>query len=235
MNKILNFIKNHIIASVSILVGVVAIVIGGVSFISSAISYSNYEKEYERNKEEINAILPQLPKEILYDNEYVEYDDSSKTVVQSKSDYGTDYVFDAHNATIELEKAGTEPTFVEVSDTSWEIAKGFTNGGSMTFTLETNGYGESDIDIVLNIGEVTSQTVSNLTDYVIIEINGLQVSTVNFALPKTGEYQHLVLKDTHLISGINTLVFKTSVGTGSSFIMPGIRTVTFFTDVEVNG
>lgn len=233
MAKLVNFVKKHLVASIAIVLGAAAVIISSVSFISSAVSYAEYEKEYERTKEEINAILPQLPKEILYDDEFAEYDDSDKSVVNSKSQFNGSYVLDAHDAEIELETAGAEATFAEVAGTSWELAKGFTKGGSMTFALETAHYGESDIDIVLNIGEVTSQTISNLTDYVIIEINSLQVSTVNFALAKTGEFAHLVLKGTHLLSGSNTLVFKTSVSSGNNFIMPGIRNVTFFTDVEV--
>ena len=69
---------------------------------------------------------------------------------------------------------------------------------------------------------------------VTIKINGLAVKTVDFDLPTSGELQQLVLKNTNLIKGENTLEFATSVSDGSNnFIMPAIAAVTFITDIAL--
>ena len=94
----------------------------------------------------------------------------------------------------------------------------------------------SDIDVYLGLGEVKNIPIDNLIDFITIKVNGLSVTTVDFNLPNNGSLQQLVLKNTNLIKGENTLEFATSVGDGSSannFIMPAIAAVTFITDVEL--
>ena len=67
-----------------------------------------------------------------------------------------------------------------------------------------------------------------------IKINGLPVNTVDFDIPKDGTLQQLVLQNTNLIKGANTLEFATSVSDGSNnFIMPAIAAVTFMTDAAL--
>ena len=60
-----------------------------------------------------------------------------------------------------------------------------------------------------------------------------KISTMNFDIPADDTYHHLVLKDTHLITGVNTLKFETWLSVNDNFIMPAIRTVTFLTDAPV--
>ena len=91
----------------------------------------------------------------------------------------------------------------------------------------------SDIDVYLGLGEVKNVAVDNLIDYITIKVNGLSVNTVGFALPSDGSLQQLVLKDTKLIEGENTLEFATSVSDNNNFVMPAIAAVTFFTDVDL--
>ena len=94
----------------------------------------------------------------------------------------------------------------------------------------------SDIDIYLGLGEIKNVPIDNLIDFITIKVNGFAVITVDFDLPKDGSLQQLVLKNTNLIKGENTLEFATSVSDGSSaenFIMPAIPAVTFITDVDL--
>ena len=94
----------------------------------------------------------------------------------------------------------------------------------------------SDIDVYLGLGEVKNVPIDNLIDFITIKVNGLSVTTVNFDLPKDGSLQQLVLKNTNLIKGKNTLEFATSVSDGSNannFIMPAIAAVTFITDANL--
>ena len=233
MSKFLDLIKKHPIASLSIVVGVVALVITGSVFISSYVKYNKYSDEYEDMKTKLLANTPQLPEEVFKDNEYVDYDDSFGGVSSTKSSFANTYLLSASDAEIDLDEG--EPAFATLGDTAWEVATGFKKGGSITYKIETASNGMSDIDVYLGLGEVKNVPIDNLIDFITIKVNGLSVTTVDFDLPSNGSLQQLVLKNTNLIKGENTLEFATSVSDGSSannFIMPAIAAVTFITDVD---
>ena len=234
MSKFFDLIKKHPVASLAIALGAVAVIVSGSVFIGSAISYDQYGKEYEKTKAKLLANTPQIPEEVFKDNEYVTYDDANKSVTATKSSFTKTYVLTANEAEIDLDEG--EPTFTTYGGTSWEVANGFKKGGSMTFTIETASNGMSDIDIYLGIGEIKNIPIDNLIDFITIKVNGLPVTTVDFNVPKDGSLQQLVLKNTNLIKGDNTLEFATSVGDGTNannFIMPAIAAVTFITDVDL--
>ena len=244
LEKFFNLVKKHLLLSLAIVLGTTAVLMTGISFLTSYLNYAKYSEDYEKTKKELLANTPQLPEETFKDNDYVTYDDAAKTVTGSKSKYQASYVYDIHDAEIDLDKG--EPVYETVEGTSWEIASGFKTGGSVTYTIETSENGDSDIDIVLAIGEVKTQVIKknnrettgpmnikNITDYTKITLNGLQISTMNFDIPADDTYHHLVLKDTHLITGVNTLKFETWLSVNDNFIMPAIRTVTFLTDAPV--
>lgn len=234
MSKFFGLIKKHIIASLAIFLGAVALIVSGTVFIVSAVQYDQYGKEYEAKKETLLANMPQLPEEVFRDNNYVTYDDAAKSVSETKSSYANTYLYTARDAAIDLDKGNAE--FVTLGSTSWEVATGFKSGGSMTYTINADSNGKSDVDVYLAIGEVKNVPIDNLIDFITIKINGLAVKTVDFDLPSDGSLQQLVLKNTNLIKGENTLEFATSVSDGSSannFIMPAIAAVTFITDVAL--
>lgn len=234
MSKLFGFIKKHIIASLAICLGAVALIVSGTLFIASAVQYDQYGKDYEAKKEALLANMPQLPEEVFRDNNYVTYDDAAKSVSDTKSSYANKYLYTARDAAIDLDKG--DPEFVTLGSTSWEVATGFKSGGSMTYTINTDSNGKSDVDVYLAIGEVKNVPIDNLIDFITIKINGLAVKTVDFDLPSDGSLQQLVLKNTNLIKGENTLEFATSVSDGSNannFIMPAIAAVTFITDVAL--
>ena len=234
MSKFFDLIKKHPVASLAIALGAVAVIVSGSVFIGSAISYDQYGKEYEKTKAKLLANTPQIPEEVFKDNEYVTYDDANKSVTATKSSFTKTYVLTANEAEIDLDEG--EPTFTTYGGTSWEVANGFKKGGSMTFTIETASNGMSDIDVYLGIGEIKNIPIDNLIDFITIKVNGLPVTTVDFNVPKDGSLQQLVLKNTNLIKGDNTLEFATSVGDGTNannFIMPAIAAVTFITDVDL--
>ncbi|MCR5693297.1 MAG: hypothetical protein K6G74_04985 [Bacilli bacterium] len=244
MNKLMTFINKHPIISSSIVVGTLAIIISGTSFIVTGAQYAAYADSYDKAKEELNAVLPQLPEETFKDNNFVTYDDAAKTVTETKSTYKGSYVYDIHDAEVKLESG--EPVYETVEGTSWEVASGFKKGGSITYTIETSKYGKADIDIVLAVGEVKTQqfkkdnktttepmNITNVTDYIMLTINDLQIKTVNFDIPADDSYHHLVLKNAHLITGVNTLKFETWITVNDNFIMPAVRTVSFLTDAAI--
>ena len=234
MPKFFDWMKKHIIASTAILLGGVAVIVAATAFIVTGAQYAKYSDDYEAKKKVLLANMPQLPEQVFRDNNYVTYDDAAKSVSETKSSYANTYLYTARDAAIDLDKG--EPVLATLGSTSWEVATGFKSGGSMTYTINTASNGLSDIDVYLAIGEVKNVPIDNLIDFITIKENGLPVITVDFDLPSDGSLQQLVLKNTNLIKGENTLEFATSVGDASSannFIMPAIAAVTFITDVDL--
>ena len=230
--KLINFIKQHVIASLAILLGGVALVVSAAVFITSAVQYDQYGKDYEVRKETLLANMPQLPEDVFKDNEYVTYNDKTGEADKTKSTYANKYVFGVRDAVIDLDKG--EPEYANFGETVWEVATGFKSGGSMTYTINLASNGKTDIDVYLALGEVKNVPIDNLIDFITIKVNGLTVNTVKFDLPSDGSLQQLVLKNTNLIKGENTLEFATSVSDGSNnFIMPAIAAVTFITDAAL--
>lgn len=214
--------------------GTVALGVTGVSFLVSHNNYTRYSQDYEQRKTELLSNTPQLPEKIIKDNEYVTYDDAAGSIDSTKSSFANTYLLTASDAEIDLDEG--EPEFVAFGETAWEVATGFKKGGSITYKIETAKNGMSDIDVYLGLGEVKNIPIDNLIDFITIKVNGLPLTTVDFDLPSDGSLQQLVLKNTNLIQGENTLEFATSVGDGSSannFIMPAIAAVTFITDVDL--
>ena len=230
MNKFFALIKKHIIVSLSIVVAVVVIIVSGAVFLSSYVNYKNYCKDYDDMKTKLLSNYPQLPEKVFKDNEYVEYDDEAGDILSTKSEYANTYLLNAQDAEIDLDEG--EPDFATFGQTAWEVATGFKKGGSITYKINTVSSGMSDIDVYLGLGEIKNVPIDNLIDFITIKINGLSVITVDFDLPSDGSLQQLVLKNTNLIKGENTLVFATSVGDeNNNFIMPAVPAVTFITDV----
>ena len=232
MPKFFDWMKKHIIASTAILLGGVAVIVAATAFIVTGAQYAKYSDDYEAKKKVLLANMPQLPESVFRDNEYVTYDDAAKSVTATKSSYANKYLLTVKDAAIDLDKG--EPAYTTLGSTSWEVATGFKSGGSMTYTINTASNGMTDVDVYLAIGEVKNVPIDNLIDFITIKINGLPVTTVDFDLPSSGAMQQLVLKNTNLVKGENTLEFATSVSDGSNnFIMPAIAAVTFITDVEL--
>ena len=212
---------------------VAAATVSGVTFLNSKNDYKSYERSYEEMKSRLLANIAQPPQEVFKDNEYVVYDDAYGSVESTKSSYKNTYVLKAEDAEIDLDEG--EPEFVTFGETVWNVATGFKKGGSIKYKINTASCGMSDIDVYLGLGEIKNVPIDNLIDFITIKINGFAVTTVDFDLPKDGSLQQLVLKDTNLTKGENTLEFATSVGDGSSannFIMPAIAAVTFITEAE---
>ena len=213
---------------------VAAAAVSGITFLNSKQAYDSYEKSYDEMKSGLLANVAQPPEEVFKDNEYVDYDDDAASMTASKSPYNNTVLLEAHEAEIDLDEG--EPEFVALGDTAWEVATGFKKGGSITYKIETSSSGMSDIDVYLGLGEVKNVPIDNLIDFITIKVNGFAVTTVDFDLPSDGSLQQLVLKNTNLVKGENTLEFATSVSDGSNannFIMPAIAAVTFITDAAL--
>ena len=232
MSNFLNLVKKHLVISIAILLGAIAVLVTGISFLATSISYSIYSKDYDKMKADLLINTPQPPESVVRDNQYVVYDDAAGSIVSTKSNYQNKYLLTARDAEIELDE-GDSPTFAPYRSTSWEVANGFKKGGSITYKVNAAATGMSDIDVYLGFGEVAGVTIDNLIDYITIKVNGFSVNTVDFDLPSNGSLQQLVLKNTKLVAGENTLEFATTVSSNNDFVMPAIPAVTFITEAEL--
>lgn len=235
-------IKKHVMATVSISVLAIAAIVAGASFGAYTAKYNKEAEEVASQREALEAKLPKAPKDSFIDNGYFTYDDTAKTVTASKSAYKGSYVYEADAAEVILNDKAAPTSLVDVEGTAWKAITGLgKKGGTISFTITTTSYGLSDIDVVLasawknKAGEM--QTVSNISDYIKIEVNGLLVQTKECELPESGEYQHLILKDTHLMEGVNTLNIKTAVyntlGGNDLYVMPNVRNIAVMTNAGV--
>ena len=158
-----------------------AATVSGITFLNSKNAYDNYEKSYDEMKSRLLANVAQPPEEVLKDNEYVVYDDDNGVIDSTKSSYKNTYLLDVKDAEIDLDEG--QPEFITLGETAWEVATGFKKGGSITYKIETESNGMSDIDVYLGLGEVKNVPIDNLIDFITIKVNGLSVTTVNFDLP----------------------------------------------------
>lgn len=239
----LNTVKKHLVGSVAILAGAVAVVVAGVSWISYTTKYNETTAKIQKDREALNAKLPKLPEEVFIDDDYFSYDDSDKTVASSKSAFKNSYVYEAEDAEITLNDKNSPASYTPVEGTNWNAITGLQKkGGTVTFAINTSSYGKSDIDIVLASTWKDSKNemhaVGNVSDFIKIEINGLLVRTEDAELPEDGSYQHLILKNTHLMEGENTLKIKSAVyndlGGTDIYVMPSIRNIAVMTDVNIS-
>ena len=59
---------------------VAAAAVSGITFLNSKNNYDKYEKSYDEMKSKLLANVPQLPEEVIKDNEYVTYDDDAGSI-----------------------------------------------------------------------------------------------------------------------------------------------------------
>lgn len=238
----LDFIKKHSVGVFAILVGLAAVGYAGGSWLGYSVKYNEETAKIEKDREALNAKKPKLPESVLLDNAYFEYDDDAKTITSSKSAYTNALVCEAKDAEIALNDKSAPASLEKVEGTEWNCITGLAKkGGVVTFSIETSTYGKCDIDVVLastwKDSKNVMHAVENVSDYIKIEINGLLVKTEDAELPEDGSYQHIILKDTHLIEGVNTLKIKSAVyndlGGGDIYVMPSIRNIGVMANVAV--
>ena len=239
------FLLKHLSLIVILSIAVVSLTIAGVTFITSRVSYENYLKEYDKNAEEIKAGFPALPESVFIDNDYITYNDNKDAVAQSKSEYQGFKIMKAREATVEpLDTSRAEQYETLSGDTSNlnEYMTGLDRrGGAITFTIETETYGMSDIEIAMrtNYTDGTSYyAMPKLTDFIKIQVNKLELTLDEVTLPNTRDpFQSLIFKNTFLMKGVNTITFTTSAYNDFAnketylYIMPDIRNVTIISDV----
>lgn len=230
-------IRRHLTAIIAGSLGLVAIVISGVAFGVTKKQYDDYLTSYNKGVEEVKAKFAALPEEVFMDDNY-------------SSSFANEYVLNAKDASVQPlnQSRAQEYGRIDGDDSpSGEYITGLDrSGGAITFSFDTDKNGMSDIMIALrtNFKNPSNeyQGYPNITDYIKIHINKLEIKAEDVELSNDREFHILVLKNTYLIQGTNTLTFTTDaynpyVDNSQSnvilYIMPDIRNVTVATDVGV--
>ncbi|MBQ6730606.1 MAG: hypothetical protein IJR08_01715 [Bacilli bacterium] len=242
-----NFFVKHLTKIVVIGIAFVSLTIAGVNFLVSRVQYNNYLVQYEKNAEEIRASFPALPEEVLFDNEYIAYDEAGEKVASSKSEYKNSLILYARDASVAPLSTDKAQEYKKMDGDDSKLAEYITGldrmGGAITFTIKTESYGLSDIEIGLrnnwrnNAG--VYQEIENLTDKIKIQVNKLELKTEKLSLSTDRDgFQSLIFKDTFLIRGENTITLTTSAYNDTDskndclYIMPDIRNLTVISDVD---
>ena len=245
MNKFLEPFVRHPIIMAAIFFGSAAVVGTATSFITSSVQYNEYVAKYDSEKAEKDAQYPHAPQSVFKDNDFVTYDANGESVASTKSTYQNAQIYYARDAKVAPLSTAKGHEYRTIDETKLgECITGLNRrGGAITFEIETDSYGLSDIDIALctswydEKGEL--HALENLTDYIKIQVNGIDVKTEEFDLPEDGEFQHLILGATHLVKGHNVLKFGTDAyntfGNKDDvlYVMPDIRNVTVITDADI--
>ena len=244
----MSFLSKHYGKIVIIGIAVVSLTIAGVTMIKSKLEYDAYLKEYEENAEKIKASFPALPEKVVIDNDYVTYDAAGENVTNSKSSYKKSMILYARDAAVAPLSTAKAQEYKTIEGDDSKLAEYITGldrmGGAITFTINTENYGMSDIEVAMRTNWCDKagvyQEIENLTDKIKIQVNKLELKTEDIGLPDTRDgFQSVIMKNTFLIKGENTITFTTSAYNDTDskdnclYIMPDIRNLTVITDVSL--
>ena len=245
MANFLEFVKKHLTKVVVIGVGGVCLIVAGAVVLADSIAYANYEAQYDKEAEEAAATFPQMPKGVIMDNDYVVYNQEGDGITSTKSAYKNAYIYYARDAAIAPLSETVSAEYAKTDDSMLgEYITGLDRrGGAITFTVPTANYGRCDVAIAMKTNWVdehgTYHELENVTDYIKIQNNGLEIKTENIKLEVSDSWSQLILKDAFLLKGQNTFTITTSAyndfGNKDNvlYIMPNIRNLTVLTNVNV--
>lgn len=251
-----DFIKKHTIASFSIAVGVVATAVSLINLASFNAKYDKEVEDYKKMQEEVNSKFAKAPESTFIDGSYISY--NGDEVKSSKSNFKNSYVFGAKSAVINplnKNKAGEIVKLDENENKLSECISGLDKmGGAINFNFTTDHYGYADIEISMRSSLLDAEKnligLTNITDYIKISMNRVEITTVNAELDDSTDFTSLILKNCFLLEGDNVVTLATSAynpinteskGSGDQgktnsdilYVMPDIRNLTVLTDVKL--
>lgn len=254
--KFLDFVKKHMIASFAIAVGVVAIAVAGINYAVSKAKYNDYLKDYEAMQEAVHSKVAKAPEKAYIDGDFVSY--SGDSVSSTKSTYKNSYVFGAESAVINPLNKDKAGKLEKLDENNNKLSQYFTGldemGGAINFYFVTDHYGYADIEISMRTSLLDADgnkvALENVTDYIKVQMNKMEVKTEEAELDDSDEFTSLVLEKCFLLEGENVVTLTTSAynpinadSSGSSdagktnsnilYVMPDIRNLTVFADVNV--
>ena len=164
----------------------------------------------------------------------------------SKSSCSNAVVLGARDADVAPLSATTAEKYVEIEDDIFsEAISGLDRkGGAISFSVNAETHGMADVEIAMMTNWVDEKgeyhELENITDYIKIQINKLNVQTEELELTTSRDgFTSLILKGTNLVEGKNTLTLTTSAyntyGNKDSvlYVMPDIRNVTYLCEAPI--
>ena len=225
MKKVLNWLINHLVLVVGILVLVIALGVWGGMVLKTNTDYKGYEKKYDENDLEVRSLYDAQPKRIEINDDYVSYNDGE--IKSNKSGYknAQNIKPDQFNVTTTQDSYVTDAGYVDLTEKGGKIA--------LKFTLEEKSF----VDIAFVISSQNTYKENNEDKYGVKDL----LSNVNFVINNqtmeddinlvnsTGEspeWHHLVMVGFALPAGdVNVVIQSTS---GKTAMMPQIKNIAFF-------
>ena len=226
MKKVLNWIINHMVLIVGILVFGVVLGVGGGLVLKTQLDYKTYEAKYDENDLEVRSMYDAQPKTIEIADNYVSYN-SDGSIKSSKSSYKNVQNIEPDQFTVTTEQAEyvTEGGYVDLTEKGGKI--------NLKFTLEEKSF----VDIVFAISSQNAYKADNKDKFGVRDL----LSNVNFIVNnqtmeddvtlvnETGEspeWHHLVMAGFALPAGeVNVAIESVS---NKLNMMPQVKNIAFF-------
>lgn len=236
----MDFVKKHVSGIIVITLSVAALAVAGIVIGSDYAKYKEYEKKYDAEAAELANKFAKLPEKVFVDDDYIEYNEEKDEIVGSKSNYENYVILNARDGVVAPLSTSTAQTYVKLDDSNLgEAISGLNRkGGAISFTVIADKHGKADIEIAMMNNWFDSKNefyeLDNITDFIKIQINKLNVQTEDISLSTDREnFTSLILQNTNLVEGENELTITTSAYNDKDnkdnylYVMPDIRNVTF--------
>lgn len=240
------FFKKYSSFIVVPVIAVVSLAVAGGVVAKSYNDYKAYEKKYDEEAAELKGSFAALPEEVFIDNDYIEYNGNNDEVYSTKSAFKNSVILNARDAVVAPLNEDKAATYVKLDDSYMgEAISGLDRaGGAISFTVNAEKHGMSDIEVSMMTNWVDQDgeyhELPNITDFIKIQINKLNVQTTELELSADrGGFTSLILKNTNLVAGENTLTLTTSAyntyGNKNTYlyVMPDVKNVTFLSEAPI--
>ena len=227
MKKVLNWILNHMVLIVGIIVFGIALGVGGGAVLKTNLDYKNYEAKYDENDLEVRSMYDAQPKRIEIDDKFVSYNaDGSIKSDSSGRKNSLNVTPDQFKVTTSQQEYVTEGGYLDLT----------TSGGKveLKFTLPEKSF----LDIVFVVSSENAYQENGKDKYGVKDL----ISNVNFVINNqtmeddvtlenengTGpEWHNLVMAGFALPAGqVNISIQSIS---NKQAMMPNIRNISLFT------
>ena len=167
MKKVLDWIINHMVLIVGILVFGIVLCVGGGLVLKTQLDYQAYEKKYDENDLEVRSMYDAQPKRIEIADDYISYNNDG-SIKSNKSGYknAQNITPDQFTVTTQQEEFVTADGYVDLTSKGGKIA--------LKFTLEEKSF----VDIAFVISSQNAYKEDNKDKYGVKDL----LSNVNFVI-----------------------------------------------------
>ena len=227
MKKVFEWILNHLVLIVGILVFGIALGVWGGSVLKTNLDYKTYEAKYDENDLEVRSMYDAQPKRIEIDDKYVSYNGDG-SIKSNKSNYKNSLNVTPDQFTVDTTQAEyvTAEGYLDLTEKGGKV--------DLKFTLEEKSF----LDVVFVISSQNKYQesgkdkfgVKDLIANVNFIVNG-QTMEDDVTLDNTDgtavEWHNLVMAGFALPAGEVTISIKSV--SGKEKMMPNVRCISLFT------